>query len=82
MKPPRRSKMQARIMAGQRSQFPAIGRFVQREKNDGELLSLPNRLSRGCKRVHVVCGQWGCRSPRRGRSAHRLCGCGCALLPG
>src|ERR1019366_4312294 len=38
VKPPRRAKPQAWIMARERRKFPAVGRFIQCKKNDGEIL--------------------------------------------
>src|SRR5690349_15324726 len=44
VEPRRRPKAQAGIVSGQRLQFPAVGRFVEREQNDGK----PRLVSKPC----------------------------------
>src|SRR5258708_35455749 len=55
VKPPRRSQSQARIMPGQRSQFAAVGRFIQREKNDRQVALIAELIEQRTKSVHIIC---------------------------
>ena len=54
VEPPWRAQFQARIMPGQRRQFPAVGRLVQREQNDRQPRLVAEAVQQGPQRVDIT----------------------------
>src|SRR4029077_8436003 len=55
VKPPRRPEPQARIVPPHWSQFPAVSRFIQSEKNDRQIALIAELIEQRAKRVHIIC---------------------------
>src|SRR5713101_8100339 len=54
VKPPRRPEPQAGIVPGQWRQFPTVGRFIQREKDDRQIALIAELIEQRAKCIHVV----------------------------
>ena len=65
MKPPRRAEPNGRIVAGQRSELPAVGRFVEGEENQREHLFVTIRVQEWAKIACKLRGDGNIAAPVR-----------------